>query len=86
MDKTVSSLRVTYKKLEKEKMAVILALRFLTSSELLLRTEIIQKNSKLYDLRTKLSSSKQTIRDQGSKLSVKDGQLASKDQEISSKD
>lgn len=82
MDEAISPLRAAYKKLEREKMAVVLSLQFSASHELPLRTEILQKNSVLFDLRTKLSSSQQDIRDQSSELSLKDGQLTSKNKEI----
>lgn len=50
MDEVVSSLRTTYKKLEREKMVVIMALQFLASRELPLHSKILQKNFELSNL------------------------------------
>lgn len=73
MDKVTASLKVAYKKLEKEKMAVILALQFLTSRKFPLRADITKKSFELSNLPTELSSSEYTIKDQSLELSLKDG-------------
>lgn len=84
LDGAVTPLRAAYRRLEREKMAIILAFKFSASRELPLQTELARKSSKLSDPHGKLFSAEQTIKDQGRKTSSKDKQLSSKDGEIRS--
>lgn len=61
LNRVVYSLRTTFKKHEREKAAVVLALRLSTSRELALRIDIVKKDTELFDLRAKLTSLEKAV-------------------------